>query len=159
MPFGHAQTMAERSAILNRHTRWQANRGVGNAYGRNPLTPVQWRPKEVAHVSEAALVQEDPMLPPKQTAPAMRNVGIYIAEDTLARAHAIADEEGVSSRNRILGSFLSFTVDLFPLLKPIRSQIEAFAKRETERLERVKPVTYAEAIALLVEKGLRAAKK
>lgn len=91
------------------------------------------------------------MLPPKQSGPQMKNVGIYVAEDTLFRAHAIAANEGVKSRNQLLGSFLSFAVDLFPLLKPIRPQVEAFAAKEK--------VSYAEAIAFLVERGLKSLKK
>lgn len=90
------------------------------------------------------------MLPPKVSKPKMVNTGVYVAEDVLLRAHAIADEEQVKSRNKLLGSFLSFAVDLFPLLKPYRRQIEDFSAEEG--------CSYVEAVAKLVGRGLRAKK-
>lgn len=80
----------------------------------------------------------------------MKNTGVYVAEDVLFRAHSIAKSEKVKSRNKLLGYFLTFAVDLFPLLKPMREQVEAFAAAEG--------CTYAEAVALLVEKGLKSKK-
>ncbi len=96
---------------------------------------------------QAARLPEDPMLPPKASKPAMKNAGIYVAEDVLIRAHAIARSERVKSTNALIGSFLAFAVDLFPLLKPMRSQIQQMADEEG--------CTYAEAVALLVERGLK----
>lgn len=90
------------------------------------------------------------MLPPKTSAPAMKGTSVYIAEDVLLRAHAIAEAEGVKSRNQLLGSFLAFAVDLFPHLKPLRKQVEEVASDEG--------ISYAEAVALLVKEGLKARK-
>lgn len=98
------------------------------------------------------LTQEfvDPMLPPKVSKPTKTNTGVYVEEDVLFRAEAIAEEEGVKSRNQLLGSFLTFAVDLFPLLKPLRPMIQAFADE--------KSISYAEAVARLVDKGLKVKK-
>lgn len=90
------------------------------------------------------------MLPPKTTRPAMVRSGMYVAEDTLLRIEAIATAEKVKSRNKLMGSFLAFAVDLFPLLKPFSRQIEDFAKAQE--------CTYAEAVARLVERALKAKK-
>lgn len=123
---------------------------IGSRYGSQSLTAVRWRPMEVPHVSAAAEVsREDRMLPPKRPVPKMANFGILVAEDTVDRLEAIAKAEE-ESRNALIGSFLSFSVDLFPLLKPLRVQIEAFAKAEE--------CSYEEAVAQLVERGLRVKK-
>lgn len=88
------------------------------------------------------------MLPPKQSRPTMKNVGMYVSEDTLLRAYAISKEEKVKSRNKLLSSFLTFAVDLFPLLKPMQARIADFANSEN--------CSEVEAIARLVERGLKA---
>lgn len=87
------------------------------------------------------------MLPAKSK-PKMRDVSIYVAEETLARVLALAKREGVRSRNALLTSFIEFSVALFPLLKPMSGLIEQLM--EAERC------SYAEAVARLVERGLRA---
>lgn len=87
------------------------------------------------------------MLPPKSKA-SMINVGVYLSEDTLRRVDEIAQAEKVKSRNKLMGSFLTFAVDLFPLLKPLNRQIEEFAEREGK-------MSYAEAVAALVERSLK----
>lgn len=107
-------------------------------------------------ISGGLRVSEDPMLPPKKSKPANRRLGVYLSDDTLLRAQAIADQEHAKSRNQILDAFLSFAVELFPLLKPLRENVESFAERETAKQGR--EVSYAAAIAILVERGLRATK-
>lgn len=90
------------------------------------------------------------MLPPETATRVMKNTGVYVAEDVLFRAHAIAKAEHVKSRNKLLGSFLAFAVDLYPLLKPLKKQIDEFAAAER--------CSYTEAVGRLVERGLRVKK-
>lgn len=97
------------------------------------------------------------MLPPKRPGPVMRHVGLLIHEDTVLRVDAIVKSEGLKSRNVLAASFLSFASELFPLLKPFNKQIEELMARESERTG--EKASYAQAIALLVERGLKATKK
>lgn len=90
------------------------------------------------------------MLPKQPKMPKMRDVGLYVPSIVLAKAEAIAKAEKVKSRNQLLASFLEFSVELFPLLRPVESQVEAFAEAES--------CSYAEAVARLVDRGLRAKK-
>lgn len=96
------------------------------------------------------------MLPPKRSGPVMRHVGLLIHEDTVLRIDEIVEAEKLKSRNQLAASFLSFASNLFPLLKPFQKQIEEFTAKEAERLGR--EVTYADAVAALVERGLKAKK-
>lgn len=87
------------------------------------------------------------MLPPKPSRPTKKHTGVYVEEDVLFRADALAKSEHVKSRNMLLGSFLAFAVDLYPLIRSMRAQIEAFAAKEE--------CSYVEAIAQLIERGLK----
>lgn len=87
---------------------------------------------------------------PKSPPPRMRGFGLYVPSEVLAKADVIAKAEKVKSRNSLLGSFLAFAVELWPLLKPLNAQVEAFAEGEG--------CSYPEAIARLVERGLRSRK-
>jgi hypothetical protein len=100
--------------------------------------------------ANTAAAQDPRMLPPPKPPrpkPSKRNAGIYVEQSVLDRAQDITQSENVKSRNELLGSFLTFAVELFPLLKPLRSQIKLVEERHG--------CTYAEAVARLVEKGLR----
>lgn len=90
------------------------------------------------------------MLPPKPSRPTKVHTGIQIEEDVLFRIDAIAHEESVKSRNSLIGSFLTFAADLFPLLRPMRAEVEEFAANEK--------LSYAAGIAELVRRGLKSKK-
>jgi hypothetical protein len=92
------------------------------------------------------------MLPtPKPKEPAKATTSMVLPEDVLRRIGEIAKTEKVSSRNGVIVSFLCFATELFPLLKPLRGQISA--------LEKAEGITYAEAVARLVTRGLKASRK
>lgn len=100
----------------------------------------------------SAAAERNPLMlpPPPAAGPAMKHTSVYVREDVLDRIEAIAEEEGLKGKNKLLGSFLAFAVDLFPLLRPMQSAIEAFATAERK--------SYAEAVAILVRRGLKAEK-
>ncbi len=87
---------------------------------------------------------------PNKSKPKMRDVGLYLPVATLAKADAIVKAERVKSRNALLTSLLEFSVELFSLLRPFNAEAEAFKVAEG--------CEYAEAVARLVERGLRAKK-
>jgi hypothetical protein len=86
------------------------------------------------------------MLPDDPPKPVMVNTGITVEQGVLDKLEEIVASEKVKSRNRLMGSFLKFAVELFPQLKALDSQIEAVKKAED--------CTRAEAIGLLVRRGL-----
>ncbi len=87
------------------------------------------------------------MLPPPAAISRKRVIGIYVHREAVDRAAAIAKSEKVRSRSGLLSSFLEFAIEVFPLLKPMSAGIEAVMREER--------CSYAEAIARLVERGLR----
>ncbi len=87
------------------------------------------------------------MLPRPQQSKA-RSIGVYLTDETIAKALAIVKSERVKSRNALFTSFLEFAVELFPLLRPMGREIEALQSEEN--------CSYATAVARLVERGLRA---
>lgn len=91
------------------------------------------------------------MFPPKPTKPSKKNTGVYVESWVLERADEIARTEAVKSRNVLLGSFLTFAVELFPLLRPLRARVEAAQQKEGG--------TFVETIARLVERGLAATER
>lgn len=88
------------------------------------------------------------MLPKRPSKPTMVKTGVYVPEELLRQLDAIVATEKEKSRNAVAGSFLAFAVDLFPRIKGLLPQVDEVAAREG--------ISQGQAIALLVERGLRA---
>lgn len=77
--------------------------------------------------------------------------GISLKQETIQRVDEIVSAERAKSRNHVIGSFLAFAVELFPVLKPHQKQFEEYARAEG--------CSYAEAVGQLAIRGLRGLKK
>lgn len=112
-------------------------------------------PRRVAPRKEAL-----PMLPPKRRGTLKRGFNITLNEATLVALDEIVEAEGVKSRNALIDSFLAFAAELFHRQKPFAKQVQELKQKEAERTGReVKDISDAEVHVLLLERGLKAAKK
>lgn len=91
------------------------------------------------------------MFPIDPPAPEMVTTSLYVSSELLARAKSLAKTDvGSRGRNKLLVTLLAFGVDIYPLLKHVQKPVLAFAKQEG--------LSYPQAIARLVEKGLKSVK-
>lgn len=116
-------------------------------------------PREVIRTprARAVVLKEVVMLPPKKEGTGSVGFNIRIRERTVALLDEIVEHEKVKSRNSLIDTWLAFAAELFQLQKPFAKQIDEFKHRESERTGA--PLSDAQAIALLVERGLRTSKK
>ncbi len=79
-----------------------------------------------------------------------RDVGLYLPEETLAKLDALMKAEKARSRNWLLTRLIDLSLELVPRLTPLSAEVKAFAEAEG--------CGETEALARLVERGLRAKK-